>query len=82
MNFSIYFMPRADKDMEKLNAPERDKIFEKILALRQDLFGDVKKLTNMNPRYRLRVGNYRVLFNVEANKVIVERIMHRSNAYK
>ena len=46
------------------------------------LTGDVKKLTNFTPEYRLRVGNYRVLFEVEGGVVIVYRVLHRKDAYQ
>jgi mRNA interferase RelE/StbE len=41
----------------------------------------VKRLTNFNPEYRLRAGNYRVLFEIEMNKVMICRIKHRKDAY-
>jgi len=50
--------------------------------LKTDLTGDVKKLTNFTPEYRLRVGNYRILFEIENNKIIIYRIIHRKDAYK
>jgi mRNA interferase RelE/StbE len=46
------------------------------------LAGDFKKLTNFTPEYRLRVGDYRVLFEVEEHKIIVYRIIHRKDAYR
>jgi mRNA interferase RelE/StbE len=47
------------------------------------LSGDVKRLTNFTPEYRLRVGQYRVLFEVEnENEVVVYRIVHRREAYR
>ena len=58
------------------------KIFEKIERLSEGLQGNVKRLTNFTPEYRLRVGNYRVLFEVEDNTVVVYRIKHRKNAYQ
>ncbi|MFB2880390.1 type II toxin-antitoxin system RelE family toxin [Floridanema aerugineum] len=42
---------------------------------------DVKRLTNFTPEYRLRVGDYRVLFEIEDNIILVYRIKHRSDAY-
>ena len=54
----------------------------KIEALSDNLSGDVKKLTNFTPEYRLRLGNYRVLFEVEENKVVVYRVLHRKDAYQ
>lgn len=58
------------------------RILIKIHAMRDDLAGDVKRLTNMAPAYRLRVGDYRVLFEVERERIIVYRVRHRREAYK
>jgi mRNA interferase RelE/StbE len=47
------------------------------------LIGDIKKLTNFSPEYRLRVGNYRVLFDISPSKIInIYRIIHRKDPYK
>lgn len=54
----------------------------RIESLQNDLSGDVKKLTNFTPEYRLRVGDYRVLFEVEAEKIVVYRVLHRKDAYQ
>ena len=55
---------------------------EKIEAMQSDLAGDVKRLTNFTPEYRLRVGDYRVLFEVEGQTVVIYRVLHRKDAYK
>jgi len=47
-----------------------------------NLQGDVKKLTDHAPEYRLRVGNYRILFEINANKIVIYRIRHRKDAYR
>ncbi len=49
--------------------------------MENDLSGDVKRLTDFEAQYRLRVGNFRVLFNVENDSVIIYRIKHRRDAY-
>jgi len=49
--------------------------------LETDLQGDVKKLTDFSPEYRLRVGPWRVLFEIEGDRIVVYRILHRSRAY-
>jgi mRNA interferase RelE/StbE len=81
MEYEIEFKPRAVKDLQSLPRSMSQRIVEKIEALRTDLAGDVKRLTNFTPEYRLRVGDYRVLFEVEASKVIIYRVKHRSDAY-
>jgi len=57
-------------------------IFSKIEALSDDLQGDVKKLTNFTPEYRLRVDDYRVLFETKNDKVTIYRIRHRKEIYR
>ncbi|CAN5905095.1 type II toxin-antitoxin system RelE/ParE family toxin [soil metagenome] len=82
MTYCVGFKPRARKDLQALDKREAGRIIEKIEALREDLTGDVKKLTNFTPEYRLRVGSYRVLFALEDNKIIVYRVRHRKDVYK
>ena len=50
--------------------------------MQDDFQGDVKRLTNFTPEYRLRVGDYRVLFELEEQTIIVYRVKHRSKAYE
>lgn len=47
-----------------------------------DLKGDVKKLTNHTPEYRMRCGNWRVLFEIEESKIIVYGVMSQKEAYR
>lgn len=48
----------------------------------EDLAGDVKQLTNFSLEYRLRVGDYRILFEIEDNTIVVYRVRHRREAYR
>ena len=81
MVYRIEFKPRAVKDLRAIDSGEARRIIEKIKVLENDLAGDVKRLTNFTPEYRLRVGSYRVLFEVEGAKVVIYRVRHRRNAY-
>lgn len=82
MHYDIRFKPESLKDGKKIPNQELARIFEKIKALENDLSGDVKRLTDFYPEYRLRVGNYRVLFEVEGTHVVIYRIMHRKDIYR
>ncbi|MDD5228679.1 MAG: type II toxin-antitoxin system RelE/ParE family toxin [Methylococcales bacterium] len=42
----------------------------------------IKKLTQFEPAYRLRVGDYRILFDVEDDKILIGRVLHRKESYK
>jgi len=81
MLYQVEFKPRAIKDLKSLPTDIADRILDKITALQDNLHGDVKKLTNHSPEYRLRVGNYRILFEVTDKTIVVYRVVHRREAY-
>jgi mRNA interferase RelE/StbE len=62
VKYDIQFKPKAIKDLKKIPQSIVTNIIEKIEVMQADLQGDIKKLTNFTPEYRLRVGQYRVLF--------------------
>ena len=50
--------------------------------LEEDLSGNVKKLAGSIDAYRLRIGNYRVLFDLEGRIVTVQSVGHRKDIYR
>ncbi len=43
---------------------------------------NVKKLTNFEPAYRLRIGDFRILFDVDRDNIEIGRILHRKESYR
>ncbi len=82
MKYQIYFKTKAIKDLRKISKDDAKKIVAKIEEMENDLQGDVKKLTNHSPEYRLRVGNWRILFETEIDKIVIYKIKHRKDAYR
>ena len=82
MIYKIEIKPKAVKDGKKIPKNILRRIFVKIELLQNNLEGDVKHLTNFTPEYRLRVGNYRILFEVDKDQINIYRIMHRKEVYK
>jgi len=82
MEYKIKFKPRVIKDCKSIDKKVLKLIFSKIELLSNNLQGDVKKLTNFTPEYRLRVGDYRVLFETEKDQINIYRIMHRKKVYR
>ena len=82
LKFSLEFKPKAVKDLKRIPKDQIVKILENIEKLQFGLQGDIKRLTDFTPEYRLRVGNYRILFEIEEDKIIIYRILHRKDAYK
>ena len=79
--YVVKLMPRAIKDLKSLSKNDAKRTVEKIKNLEQGLIGDIKRLTNFSPEYRLRAGNYRVLFEVDEKNIIIYTIKHRKDAY-
>ena len=77
----VELKPQAIKDLRGLQKQEAARIAAKLAELENGLTGNIKRLTNFTPEYRLRVGNYRVLFEVGEATVIVYRVMHRKHVY-
>jgi mRNA interferase RelE/StbE len=82
MKYTIELKPKAVKDLKSIQLKDRKKILDRMDALEDDLSGNVKKLTNFTPEYRMRSGNWRVLFEVEESRIIIYRIRRRKEAYR
>jgi len=78
----VIIKDKALKELSKLDKSQADKILDAVenLANYPDV-RNIKKLKNHTPTHRLRVGDYRVLFDIEDNAIIVGSIRHRKNAY-
>ncbi len=72
----------AIKDLKNISEPFKTKLHNKILELKNfPNIQNIKKLTNFEPAYRLRVGNYRILFDLSDEIIIIARVLHRQSSY-
>jgi mRNA interferase RelE/StbE len=81
MKYRIRYAAAVVRQLQKMSPDLRRRIQSKINRLADDLAGDVKRLTNFSPEYRLRVGDWRVLFNIHGDIISIEHVSHRSQAY-
>ena len=81
MEYRLEYKPQAARDLKALDHEVRRRVQGKIAAMTRDLAGDVKRLTNFTPEYRLRVGDWRVLFRIVGDAIIVYRVVRRDQAY-
>lgn len=85
--YNITVTRKADKTLRSLQSKQRERIAETIQRLGynpDDASLDIKRLINHEiAGYRLRVGDYRVLFNRddEIKVIAIERIAHRQEVY-
>ena len=75
---TINYSKQAIKFLSKQDKTTRVRIVEAINKLPQ---GDVKKLHGQEG-YRLRVGDYRVIFDKNGDVLCIEKIDNRGQVYK
>jgi len=81
--YEIIFDKKAIEFLNKIEHKIKDRIFEKIISSKEKPFHYFERLKNRD-EYKLRVGNYRVIADIEKNSKIIKirLIMHRKNIYK
>jgi mRNA interferase RelE/StbE len=79
--YQIEYGPSALDDLDDLPARERAQILRKIERLRHGLHGNIKHLHDAEAAYRLRMGDYRILFDVESDVIVIRRIGNRKDVY-
>ncbi|MFI5332535.1 MAG: type II toxin-antitoxin system RelE/ParE family toxin [Candidatus Babeliales bacterium] len=80
----ILISTRARKSIDNLPKEARTIIISKIEALTSDLTNlDIKKLQGHKDLYRIRAGDYRIVFQVSKNQqlIIVALVAHRKEIY-
>jgi len=86
MRYEVYLTRKAKKDLDELDPKIRRRVLEALTMLRDYGFTprlDIKKLRGYRTHYRLRIGEYRILFELEKpRRVIVHAILPRKQAYR
>jgi mRNA interferase RelE/StbE len=83
MPYEIKFSNSALRDLKSLEKEAKESIKKAILVLAENPFiGDTKKLRLPLEGYRMRKGDYRILFEMEKSIIIISTIKHRKDVYK
>ncbi len=70
MTWQVIWSDKSLKQLEKIDTKNAQRIYDSVLNCVNDPFRVVEKLTN-SPFYRLRVGNYRVIVDLQQGKMII-----------
>jgi mRNA interferase RelE/StbE len=79
------FKKKAAKEIDKLPLQIRQRILKKLkfYSLQENPLRFAEKLKDYRfGEYRFRIGDYRVLFDVENHKITILKVGHRKNIYK
>jgi len=85
--YSVELVKSAAKEFKKLPEKVKSQVVETLGFLKQNPFSEVlkvKKLKGADSLYRIRLGNYRLVYEVRSKKliVLVIKIGHRKDVYK
>jgi mRNA-degrading endonuclease RelE of RelBE toxin-antitoxin system len=79
--YTLEFRPTPLKILGSLPKEIRGRIGYAIDLVQRDFTGDIKKLKGHEFEYRLRVGSFRVRFELIGNHITVYDIADRKNVY-
>ena len=84
MAYIVALKRSAEKELERLPVKIHDRIIEVLVSLKENPFPRGIKKLHGSFGYRIRVGDYRILYAVDENekKVEVFSIAHRKDVYR
>ena len=85
MAYSINIKKSVEKDLRKLPTSVISRVIEAIENLKNNPYPrQSKKLKSTEKTYRLRVGNYRIIYQAdeERKEIVVYHVRHRENVYE
>lgn len=82
MAWNLHITGPAQKEFLKLPPKDQARVKNALITMEEDPFsGDIKRLKGQTSAWRRRVGNYRIVFdlNLEEKKIIVHGILRRTS---
>jgi mRNA interferase RelE/StbE len=83
--YRVELTPRAQRDFKALDGSVRVRIKQRIEALAENPYPQgIRKIEGEDELYRLRVGDYRILYQVQGKVllVLIVGIGHRRDIYR
>ena len=83
--YAVHIMPQAQKDLDSLSGKLLLRLEQIIMALyKEPRPRNTKKLSGTASRWRIRAGEYRILYEIDDARKIVKiyRIAHRREVYR
>jgi mRNA interferase RelE/StbE len=83
LSYRLVYTQRAVRDIDRLEAGVKKRIGAAILRYIDNPLLHSERLTETDlGGYRFRIGDYRVIFDLEERDIVVLRVGHRKDIYK
>jgi len=83
LSYRLVYTHKAVTDIDGLDAGVKKRIGTTLLRFKDNPLQYAERLTDPElGGYRFRIGDYRVIFDIEGNDIVVLRAGHRKEIYK
>jgi mRNA interferase RelE/StbE len=83
LEYELVYTERAARDIAKLDQAARERIKKTLERYKESPFDYARKM--VDPKlgsYRFRIGEYRVIFDIEGDQIVALRVGHRREIYR
>ena len=83
--YEVIAAPGVEKDLRRLTVQVQRRVLQRMEGLRENpLPYGVERLSGSPERYRIRVGDYRIVYAIDndVRRIIVLRARHRRDVYR
>lgn len=83
MKYRIVFTRRAVKDISSLQPEVKDRIARALTKYSKNPLNHARKMIDHAlGTYRFKIGDYRVIFDIEGEEIVILRVGHRKEIYR
>jgi mRNA interferase RelE/StbE len=83
LKYRLVYTQRALKDIKNIDPQVKQRVGQTLKRFESDPLKFAHKLTDLRiGSYRFRIGEYRVIFDLEGEEIVVLRVGHRSDIYR
>lgn len=83
MVYQLSYTQRAGRDIRKLDPAIQKRIQKKLELYKLDPLQHAEKLSSSElGSYRFRIGDYRVIFDIDGEQIVILRVGHRREIYR
>lgn len=83
MKYKVVFTKRAARDISNLEPEVKDRVKDTMARYMEDPLNYARRMVDPSlGTYRFRIGDYRVIFDVEGEEIIILRVGHRKEIYR
>jgi len=81
--YRLIYTKRAVRDLKKLDQQSLNRMERALERYVEDPLRYAEMLTNPElGTYRFRIGDYRVIFDIEGDEIVILRVGHRRDIYR